>query len=144
MQFHLLIFYLRTWATGVLFMDFPPVPICLWLFPTFSSISSVYLVLCWGLWILWPWVSYSMVNMDLFAFFYMETSSQMSTIYWRFFPFSLYVLLLYEKSNIQQCVNLRVLDSITLNNKSVSITIPYSFLFLLLWNTAWSQGWWCL
>jgi hypothetical protein len=56
---------LSNWDTGVLFR----------LFPTFSSMDSVYLVLCGGPWSIWTWALYKKINMDQSASFYMQTFS---------------------------------------------------------------------
>ena len=54
---------------------------CLWYlciqdyFPLSLLSDLVYLVLCWDLWYTWTWVLCRVINMDLFAFFYMQTSS---------------------------------------------------------------------
>ena len=51
--------------------------------------GSVWLLaLFWGLCFIWTWVLCMAIGMDLFAFFYMLTSSYTSTIFWRCFLFS--------------------------------------------------------
>ena len=70
--------------------------------------SSVYLVSCWGLWNIWSWVWFSIVNMNLPGFLYMQLSSLTSTVCCGcclFFSLSVYVWLLYQKSGVYRCVD---------------------------------------
>lgn len=41
--------------------------------------SSVYLFLCWGLWSTWTWVLWRVIDVDLFAFFYILNPVRLAT-----------------------------------------------------------------
>ena len=53
--------------------------------------SSVYLVLCWGIWSTWTWVLCMVIVMSQFVFTYILTFSYISTICWRCYIFTLYI-----------------------------------------------------
>jgi intracellular septation protein A len=87
--------------------------------------------LCWGLWSTWTWDLYRVINVDLFAFFSMQTSSQISTICWRHFFFFHCIVLVFVKNHVSigMWVYFRVFNSIPLINLSLSITVPCSFYY---------------
>ena len=58
----------------------------------------MYLIFYWGLWSIWSWILCRTVNVDLFVFFYMKTSSLTITIYRRCYIFPrMYPWFLHQK-----------------------------------------------
>jgi hypothetical protein len=79
MRSHLSIIDLRAWVIVVLFRKLSPVLMSSRLFatilPLYVLLDLMYLVLYWGLWSIWLWVLYRVIDMDLFVFFYILTFS---------------------------------------------------------------------
>lgn len=90
MRSHLLIVDLNAWAV-VLFRRLCHVPMYSRLFPTFFSIRFTVYWFLWRSWSTWTWVLWRKINLDLFTFFYMQTSSSRLFLY--FFPFKIVQLL---------------------------------------------------
>jgi hypothetical protein len=92
-QFHEVLFISK------LILDTDPLVFCLgscllyqWIqgyYPLSLLLNLVCLVLCWGIWPTWTWDLCRVINMHLFAFFYMQTSSHTSTFCWSCFHFSI-------------------------------------------------------
>ena len=76
---------LSVWATDIILRKWSPVLMRSMLLLTFSSLKFSWLDLYWGLWSIWTWVLCMRINMELFWFFYMLTSSYTNPICWRFF-----------------------------------------------------------
>lgn len=85
-------------------------PVSSRLFPcSFFFSYFVCLALCWGLCYLYH-SSVQIINIDLFAFFYMQASSLTSIIFWRYCLFSsvFFCWLTYQKSGVHRCVDLHL------------------------------------
>ena len=107
MRTRLTIVDLSAHANGVLFERFF---LCQWVqsySPFFFPLGSMYLVLCWSLWSIWSWVLCRVINTDLFAFFYLKTSSLTSTSFWRCYLFFQYVFCFHQQSGVHSCEDLR-------------------------------------
>ena len=64
-------------------------------------------VLCQSLWSTWTWVLWRVIDINLFAFFYMQTLSLTSNICWRCFLFSIVQFWLFGQTwNIHRCMGL--------------------------------------
>lgn len=124
MKSHLLIVGLR--AIGVLSRTLYFAISLLW--------DLVYLFFCWGRWSIWTWVLCRVIKMDLFSFFYTQTSSWASTIYWRCFFLLCAFGSFTKKSSIHHSwVYFWAIDSIP------SINVSLLFLALLSCSTAWDE-----
>ena len=144
MKSHLSIVDLRAWAIGVLSRKFPP---CQWVwgsFPLSFLLRSVYLVLCWGPWSTWTWALCKMINLDVFSFFYIQTASWTSTIYWRWCLCPIvWFLLVCWRSSVHKGVGLFLgLQFYSIDQPVCLCTNTIWFLSLLLCTIAWGQGWW--
>ena len=96
-------------------------------FPLSLIWSSVWQDLCWGLWSIWTWVLCIVLDMDLFAFFYMLISSYASTICWRCFLSLLYNFSFFVKNQIFIGVWINIFYLIPLIHLSVFMPIPDCF-----------------
>jgi hypothetical protein len=99
MRSHLPIVDLSAWAIGVLFRKLFPEPMHSRLFPTFSYIRVSVSGFVLRFWATWTWVLCQAINMNLFSFFYMQISSETSTICWRCFSPHCMILASLSKIN---------------------------------------------
>ena len=143
MRFHLLIIDLSAFTFSVLFRTLSPVLMC----SVFSLLpGSICLVLCWSLSSTWTWVLCRVISMDLFAFFYMQTISHTSTIWWRsclLFIVSFWLFLSNKKNHVSMYVRIYVLafNWIQLINVPVFEPILWRFYHYSSVVRAWNQGW---
>jgi hypothetical protein len=106
----------------------------------------VYLVLCWGPWSTWTWDLCRVINMDPFAFFYMQTVSRWAFVLLKMLslpPHIVWLWLLCQKSSVHRCVGLFLGLRFYFIDQPVCFCTDtmWSFFFfpLLLCSTAWSQ-----
>ena len=99
-------------------------------FPLFL-LDLAYLDICWGRQSTWNWVLCAVMNMDLYAFFYMKTSNKTRNLCWRCFLFSIvWFCLPYEKSSVCGCMGLfQGLRFESIDQSVCSITISHSFYY---------------
>jgi hypothetical protein len=118
-------------------------------FPLFLIFGLVYPGFCWGPWSTWTWVLWRVVNMDLFVFFYMQTFSYTSTIYWTYFLFFI-GFFVESQLSIGVWVYFWVFSSILV---PILVPIPcfvlfccfcFCFCFSLFFITAWGLERWFL
>lgn len=76
----------------------------------FSPLSLLYLPLFWGLWSIWNWALCSMINTNIFAFFFMQISCLTSTICWRYLFFQCIFSALCQNTGVHVCVNLGLIQ----------------------------------
>ena len=144
MMSHLWIVDLSAWATRVLFRKLFPMPIHSRVFPTFFSIRFSVAGFILRSLIHLDLNVHRVMNINLFSFFCMQTSSETSTICWSCSP-TLCFRPLCQTLNVHECADLFWLfNSIPLINRSVFDESNMQFLLLLLSGAAWNQGWWYL
>ena len=134
-------------AIGILFRKLSPVPMYSGVFPYFSSMISLYLVLCWGPWSTYFWVMCRVIIMCLFLFFYMvDIQLDQHHLLKMLSLFSIvWFWLLYQNSSVHRCVGLFIglhFDSIDQHVRFCTTTMQ--FFSPLLFSTAWGQEWWFL
>lgn len=76
----------------------------------FSPLSLLYLPLFWGLWPIWNWALCSMINTNIFAFFFMQISCLTSTICWRYLFFQCIFSALCQNTGVHVCVDLGLIQ----------------------------------